>query len=299
MEPILQTIKKLAIKYKEYEPLASYTTFKIGGPADLVVFPETTEQLVALAQARLIHHTPFEIIGGGSNLLVSDEGFRGLVIIPRLFELSTHDDTVSSGSSVGLQQLLQFCSKLGLSGLEHLVGIPGSVGGALAGNAGTSTQWIEQAVFSVSSVNMETAQREDFSKEACAYSYRSSIFKNSKKHLITQGIFQLARKSVDEIQETMKQYLSRRNKQPAGSSSAGCVFKNPKDTPAGKLIDELGLKGKQIGKVQISLDHGNFMLNRGGAKATDVIKLISFVKQQARDKRGIQLHEEIKYLGFE
>lgn len=298
METILQTVKTFNIKYKEHEKLAPYTTFKIGGPADLVVFPETTEQLVAIARARLSDSIPFEIIGGGSNLLVSDEGFRGLVVIPRLLELSAQSCTVISGSSVGLQQLLQFCCKKGLSGLEHLVGIPGSVGGALAGNAGTSTEWIEKAVISVSSVNMKTGDQEDFSKEACTYSYRSSIFKNSQEHLITQGIFQLIRKSTHEIQELMKQYLSRRNKQPGGTSSAGCVFKNPQDIPAGKLIDELGLKGKQIGKVQISLDHGNFMLNTGGAKAADVIKLISYVKQQARDKRGIQMQEEIRYLGF-
>jgi UDP-N-acetylmuramate dehydrogenase len=298
MNNILKKLQQSHIKYKEQELLAKYTTFKIGGPSDLVVFPKTMDEMVIIAKVIIEEQTPYEIIGGGSNLLVSDEGFRGLVIIPHFLSIIGNENSICVGASVGLQQLLQFCLEHCLGGLEYLVGIPGSVGGALAGNAGTSTLWIGSAVSSVIVINMRTAQKEIFPKERCAYAYRSSIFKNSQERLIIEGNFTLTHKPVSEIQNTMKQYISRRGIQPAGGSSAGCVFKNPPEIPAGKLIDELGLKGKSIGKVQISVDHGNFMLNTGGAHATDVIKLISYVKQQARDKRGIQLQEEIRYIGF-
>jgi len=298
MDNLLKIVKKKKIAYAEHADLAEYSTFHIGGPGDLLVFPKTSDELLVLAAIRIQENIPYVIIGGGSNILISDEGFRGLVIIPRFLDISMHDNSMTAGASVGLQNLLQFSVQQGLSGLEHLVGIPGSVGGALAGNAGTSTHWIESAVVSVTAVNMLTAKQEIFSKSQCAYAYRSSLFKDSEERLIVEGNFVLTPKPASEIQNVMKQYLSHRNKQPAGGSSAGCVFKNPLEIPAGKLIDELGLKGKQIGKVQISLDHGNFMLNMGGAHATDVIKLISYVKQQARDKRGIQLQEEIHYIGF-
>lgn len=298
MDSFLKDLAQLKVPYKTNYALASLTTFKIGGPADVIAYPETLDQLLHLAQARLTHNVPYVIIGGGSNLLISDTGFRGLVIVPRFQSISVSDTTIQCGTSLGLQQLIQFAAKNGLGGLEHLVGIPGSVGGALAGNAGTARNWINTAVDSVVTVNLDTAKEEHFTEKDCQYGYRTSIFKNSNIRLITEGTFHLQKKPANEIQALMKEYLSKRGKQPSGSSCAGCVFKNPKDIPAGKLIDELGLKGKKIGDAQISLDHGNFFLNIGHARATDIIKLISYVKQQARDKRGIQLQEEIQYIGF-
>jgi len=298
METFLQNLNKTTIPYEANATLANLTTFKIGGLADVIVYPTTTAQLLELAKMRLLYNVPYIIIGGGSNILISDEGFRGLVIAPRLQSLTVQNNTLKSGASVGLQQLIQFAAKNGLSGLEHLVGIPGSVGGALAGNAGTAHKWINASVSSLTAINFKTATEQQFTEKECQYGYRTSIFKNSDLRIIAEGTFVLQPKPILEIHSLMKEYLSKRNKQPSGNACAGCIFKNPEEITAGRLIDELGLKGKKIGQAQISQDHGNFFVNLGNARATDIIKLISYVKQQARDKRRIQLQEEIRYIGF-
>ncbi|PIS41564.1 MAG: UDP-N-acetylenolpyruvoylglucosamine reductase [Candidatus Kerfeldbacteria bacterium CG08_land_8_20_14_0_20_42_7] len=294
----LQNLNKTTISYEANATLANLTTFKIGGLADVIVYPTTAAQLLELAKMRLLYNVPYIIIGGGSNILISDEGFRGLVIAPRLQSLTVQNNTLKSGASVGLQQLIQFAAKNGLSGLEHLVGIPGSVGGALAGNAGTAHKWINASVSSLTAINFKTATEQQFTEKECQYGYRTSIFKNSDLRIIAEGTFVLQPKPILEIHSLMKEYLSKRNKQPSGNACAGCIFKNPEEITAGRLIDELGLKGKKIGQAQISQDHGNFFVNLGNARATDIIKLISYVKQQARDKRRIQLQEEIRYIGF-
>ena len=298
METFLQNLNKTTISYEANATLANLTTFKIGGLADVIVYPTTAAQLLELAKMRLLYNVPYIIIGGGSNILISDEGFRGLVIAPRLQSLTVQNNTLKSGASVGLQQLIQFAAKNGLSGLEHLVGIPGSVGGALAGNAGTAHKWINASVSSLTAINFKTATEQQFTEKECQYGYRTSIFKNSDLRIIAEGTFVLQPKPILEIHSLMKEYLSKRNKQPSGNACAGCIFKNPEEITAGRLIDELGLKGKKIGQAQISQDHGNFFVNLGNARATDIIKLISYVKQQARDKRRIQLQEEIRYIGF-
>lgn len=293
-----QCLHQASKNIKEQHLLAPYSTFGIGGPADYFVSPKNEHELQSIFSCIVQHKVPFVILGGGSNILVADEGFRGTVVHPVLTHIHREKQHVNVGSGFGLQRFLQYLRDEGLSGLEHLAGIPGSVGGALAGNAGTSQKWIDASVVEIHSINTKTAKKKNFSRDECSFTYRKSIFKESSEWCISQGVFKFTQSTTKEVGDRMALQMKKRNKQPTGNKSAGCVFKNPPEAPAGKLIDELGLKGKSIGKIKISNDHGNFMVNMGGGKATDVIKLISYVKQQVRDKRGIQLQEEVRYIGF-
>lgn len=301
--------------------LAPLTTFKIGGPAKYFVEAASAAELVEAINWAKKNQEKYFILGGGSNLLISDWGYNGLVIKNKSRELALDGETISCDSGLPLAALLAEASRRGLSGLEWAAGIPGTVGGAIRGNAGAHGASI--------SLNLEQAnvyqpgenKIETFTNEQCKFTYRHSIFKDSNL-LVLGGTFKLKTGQEQTIRQTVKEYLALRAGQP-NSPSAGCVFKNifleqlktdngrkfitkaendkvikGDKVSTGWLISTLGLRGKKIGGAKISLDHANFIINTGEATAADVITLMSLIKQKIRVEAGIQLASEIEYLDY-
>jgi UDP-N-acetylmuramate dehydrogenase len=280
--------KKLGKRVKVNEPLAWHTTFRIGGPADIFFEAKTKEELIkAVEQARELK-IPFFILGSGSNILVADKGFKGIVIKYQV-------------SSI---RLVKTAEENSLTGLEFAVGIPGTVGGAVVGNSGVKDKMIGDLVEKVKVLN-EKGEVVNFTQAQCQFGYRHSLFQEEQK-VILEAILKLSKGEQQDIKEKMKEYLRARENQPR-EPSAGSIFKNfPEKTAtrlgaptpaAGWFIDQCGLKGKRIGNAQISEKHANWIVNLGSASCQDVIKLISLAKKRVKAKFGIELEEEIKRVG--
>jgi len=292
----LESIKKLGLKVKTNEPLAKYTTFKIGGPADFFVEVEKEEELVKLLRLLKVLKLPYFVLGGGSNLLVADEGFRGIVIKIANYELRITNCKIIAGAGVSLGKLVELAAENSLAGLEFAVGIPGTVGGAVRGNAGAWQQAIGDKVKRVKVVTPE-GEIKWIDSSDCQFAYRQSRFKKTKE-IIWEVELELEKGNKKEIQEKIKENLAKRASQPK-EPSAGCIFVNPKPFAAGELIDKCGLKGKRIGDAQISPKHANFIINLDKAKAAEVVRLIKLIKEKVKEKFGIDLEEEIFFLGFD
>ena len=253
--------------------LKKYTTFRIGGAAKYFWVAKTKKELIEAVKFAKKHKLPFFILGGGSNVLVSDQGYQGLVIKFRTPLLSKFVD----------------------KGLEWAAGIPGTVGGAISGNAGAFDGSMADVVKNVEVLDTRSRKIKIFKNKDCKFGYRDSIFKKNANLIILSVELRLERGDPKKI----KKHLSYRKKtQPLNFSTAGSVFQNTPKFSAARLIEDCGLKGKKIGKAQISKKHANFIVNLGGAKAKDVLKLINLIKKEVKNKFGIKLEEEIQYLGF-
>lgn len=252
-------------------PLKKYTTFKIGGPAKYFCLARNKKDLIEAIKWAKEKKMPFFILGGGSNLLVSDRGFDGLVI---KFQNPKLGDFVEQG-------------------LEWAAGIPGTLAGAVRGNAGAFGRSMEDVVKEVEVFDVKTRKIKIFKNKQCQFSYRNSIFKKNPNLIILSVKIKTGRADPKKI----KQYLNYRKIHHPQLPSAGSVFKNPKGVGAAKLIADCGLAGKQVGRAQISIQHPNFIVNLGGAKASDVLKLINLTKRKVKNKFKIKLQEEIQYLG--
>ncbi|OGY41127.1 MAG: UDP-N-acetylenolpyruvoylglucosamine reductase [Candidatus Buchananbacteria bacterium RBG_13_39_9] len=307
-------------KIKTDEPLSKYTTFKIGGPAKYFFIAQDNEDLVRAVTFAKKLKIPSYILGGASNVLVSDQGFNGLIIINQAKDIIfKKDNRVVADTGVNLMELVNKSVAAGLTGLEWAAGIPGTVGGAVRGNAGAYGGQISDNLIGVEV--MRGSKQFILDKKNCGLGYRDSIFKRNND-LIISAEFQLQKgdkaKSHDKIKEIL---ADRKHKQPLEFPSAGCIFQNilinstnedkvkqianlPKEylerkkVPAAWLIEQLDLKGKTIGNAQVSNEHANFIINLGKANANDVIQLISLVKMKVRNSYGIELMEEIEYVGF-
>jgi len=300
---------------KEGVPLKGYTAFKIGGPARYFFVAKSKEDLKNVILWAKKKKLPFFILGAGSNVLFSDKGFNGLVIKLQNTQYEIRNTTVIAGAGVPLQKLVLEAAKKGLSGLENLAGIPGTLGGAIWGNAGAFGREIgdlveEVKVLDVGGLKLEVKK---LKKEDCKFGYRNSIFKRRKNWIILEATLKLEKGNKKEIEEKIKEILKlRKEKQPLELPCAGSVFKNvpikkvPKKIqkkfkekikngflPAGVLIEAAGLKGFQIGGAKISEKHANFIVNTGEAKAKDVLKLIELIKKRVKKKFKIELKEEI------
>jgi UDP-N-acetylmuramate dehydrogenase len=290
------------ITMQEQVVLAPYTTFKIGGPARYFVAvktPEECAEAVAFAREKQLQ---WFVLGGGSDLLISDKGFNGVVIKSELNEITFDESvaTVTAGSGTRLSRIVTAAAQKGLSGLEFSIGVPASVGGAVWANLGARGRETKDVLVSVRVMDADGKQR-TMKPEECEFAYRESIFKHHKM-VILEATFQLQREEPTVIKQRVQELSQlRKDTQDVGSKCAGCVFRNPKnqtDLAAAKLIDDLGLKGLTIGGAQVSPIHANFVINTGNATAEDVIILISLIKQKVRDTNGVQLMEEIEYVGF-
>jgi UDP-N-acetylmuramate dehydrogenase len=280
------------------EPLAPYTTWKIGGPADILLIPNTKQQLIDAVRLLQAEQLPWTIIGRGSNMLVADKGIRGVTIKlgPALETVRFDGKLVYAGAAYSFIKLSVLAGKEGLTGLEFASGIPGTVGGAIYMNAGAHgsdvSRILKQAEILLDSGELVTMSNEDFQ-----YSYRYSLLQ-SKSGIVTEAVFELEFGDRKEIAATLAAYKERRMKtQPLSSACAGSVFRNPPGNYSAKLIEEAGLKGLRIGGAEVSTLHANFIVNTGQATAEDVIALIERVRSKVHEQYGVLLHTEVLVVG--
>jgi UDP-N-acetylmuramate dehydrogenase len=281
------------IKYRCAEPLDKHTTFRIGGNAQYWAEPKDTRQLAHLVAWCREHKKRVRIIGSGSNILVPDRGVSGIVVKLSSASFRTIERSgarITVGAGMPLAGLVSFCVRSGLSGVEFLSGIPGTVGGAIAGNAGTKDMSIGDLVEFVDIMDYNgQVKRMDRNLE---FSYRSS---NLSGCVILQARLKLVNRDKKAIRRIISGYVSsRRASQGAGWRSAGCCFKNPDGDSAGRLIDACGFKGARCGSAVVSQRHANFILNDGGAKASDVMALMRRISRKVKKRYGIRLEPEIK-----
>lgn len=290
---------KLKGKIRFNEPLGKYTSFKIGGDASILFEPKDKQDLVNCLKEARKDKVPCFVIGGGTNLLIDDSGFKGVVIkltSPCFRHISSSNNIVTVGAGASIQQLIKYLSRTRFSGYEFLVGIPGSIGGALAMNAGVTIngrRWsIGDIVHKIKAVD-RNAQILNLTREKLRFSYRKS---NLNRYIIIGAQLKFNKDSEANIKNRIKDFLSNRNKRlDLSRPSAGCIFKNPSiHLSAGALIDRCGLKGKRCGGAMISNKHANLILNFNRASAKDVLKLIRIIKKKIKDKFDIKLKEEIK-----
>jgi len=279
------------------EPLARRTTLRVGGPADVYVEPDSEEDLSQVVQCCGEHSVPMFVLGRGSNLLVKDGGFRGVVIClahANFSRVEVKDQRLVCGAGARLKAVAIEAKRQSLSGLEFLEGIPGSVGGALRMNAGAMGGAMFDAV--------ETVRLMDFSGNIreCPASELGATYRSCpafKSHIALGAVLRGRLALRQEIEQRMKEFSQKRWKSQPAAPSAGCIFKNPPAIPAGKLIDELSLKGMRIGGAYVSYEHGNFIVTDGAASARDVLDLIEIIRQRARQVRGLDLETEVQIIG--
>ena len=280
------------------EPMSKHTSYRIGGPASAYITPNDKEDLAQILRFSHDHNIPAYFIGSGSNLLVSDNGIDGIVISPaRSFKsLKITGTTIYAESGVMLGRLVKECIKNNLTGLESLVGVPGTLGGALIMNAGAFGGEISNYLESVEIMKMN-GEITVYKTSDIRFSYRNSSFK--KNEFILMAKFILTNEDPDVIKKKKEIASSgRKTNQPLKYRSAGSVFKNPEKFPAGYLIDQAGLKGTKIGGAEISNHHANFFVNNGNASADDITQLIKLARKSVFEKFEIKLELEISTIGI-
>lgn len=276
-------------------PLREYTSFKIGGPADVLVEPADIEDVCLVVQQARAHKIPCFVLGG-TNLLIRDGGIRGIVMsLVRLRGIMEEPGFVLyAEGGVGMPTLIGYAIRHSLAGLEWAAGIPGTVAGCVVMNAGTKLGEMKDSVKAVRMVNMK-GQVVDLDAAQVQFEYRRALLPRG----IVVGIWLQLKSGIrSEIERVVKDYLHyRRDTQPLAMASAGCVFKNPPNDSAGRLIEAVGLKGARVGDAEVSMKHANFVVNRGQARAADVTALIGKVRSAIRRLTGVRLDLELKIVG--
>ena len=318
------------MEIKENIPLAQYTTLKIGGAARFFCEAKNKKEILEALKFARKKKMPVFVLGGGSNILMSDKGFEGVVVRIMNYELGVRDTNIECGAGVSLSKIVSESVKAGFSGLEWAAGIPGTVGGAVRGNAGAFGGEMAETIESVKVLDMNDLQFKVYDSMKCGFEYRGSTFKQDSKLIIISAVLRLKKGKKEESEKRVKEIIKQRKEaQPFDFPSSGSFFKNPicknkelieeykKDTllrqgfggqagkeakdkviPAGYIIDVLGLRGKKIGGAMVSQHHGNFLVNTGKATAEDFIILAAIIKTRARNEYGIQLQEEVQRVGF-
>jgi UDP-N-acetylmuramate dehydrogenase len=294
-------LRHIKPEIKLNEPLARYTTARLGGPADMLIEAGSVAELSAVVIAARSIQLPITILGGGANVLVSDAGVRGLTIINKARRLEFREGgVVWCESGVVLPTLARACIARGLSGLEWAVGVPGTVGGAVVGNAGAHGR---DTAADLTSATVLTADNviAEWTKADLQFQYRSSRIKReagrAARSIVLAATFQLAAGDPIELEKKAAEFNDyRRRTQPPGAS-LGSMFKNPPGDAAGRLIDQCGLKGTRVGDVEISTVHANFFVNHGRARAADVKALIDLARAKVRERFAIELELEIELVG--
>ncbi len=279
------------------QPLAKRTTLRVGGKADLYVEPGGEADLSAVLRFAASRQLTVTLLGRGSNLLIRDGGIRGVVIClchPAFSQVVIDGERVRCGAGARLKAVAVESRRAGLAGLEFLEGIPGSIGGALRMNAGAMGAWMFSVVISLRSMDRSGQVRERLASEVPT-EYRSCPL--LKTDIALAVVLRAHADSVEQVTARMNAYSAKRWESQPAQPSAGCIFKNPGTVPAGKLIDELGLKGTRVGGAAVSDVHGNFIVNEGTASAADVLNLIQKVRERVHEARGIELETEVQIIG--
>ncbi len=280
------------------EPLQKHTTFQIGGPAQILVIPRTVDDIQESVRYAKLHEQRIHVIGNGSKLLVSDSGISGLTIkISGNFDNSSiSGNKLIAGAGCHLSRLISLATCHALRGLEFAAGIPGTLGGAIAMNAGTSSGSISDVVSKVEAFNIDSGSLMTLSNGECNFKYRDSVFRQDSL-IITSAELLLSNGDKENIQKTISDLLKKRaDSQPLDKPNAGSIFKNPDGYSAAKLIDSAGLKGARIGQAQISDRHANFIVNLGNATAKDVITLVNLIQSEIKSRYGVSLNLELVML---
>ncbi|HPT85112.1 MAG TPA: UDP-N-acetylmuramate dehydrogenase [Bacillota bacterium] len=281
-------------------PLSALCTFKIGGPADFVVYPKTERALISLVEYARSIGVRYNVFGNASNVLFDDPGYRGVVIFTsELKSIKIDGPIITAGSGMSVTALSVAAYRSSLSGLEFTYGIPGSVGGAVYMNAGAYGGEIKDVCISSRVYNPETGEIEVYSGDEQRFGYRESIYMNSPL-IILSSDFRLNESDPVEIEALMKNLMNQRiEKQPLDLPSAGSVFKRCKGYFTAKLIEDSGLKGKSIGGAQVSEKHAGFIVNKGGATASDVLKLIEHIQEEVYRQFGVEIQPEVRFIPAE
>lgn len=302
--------------------LKNYTTYKIGGPAKYFVIVKNKKDLITVIDFAKKLKIPIFILGGGSNLLVSDKGFNGLVIKIDISEIKFKGNKAIVGAGIGLSELAFASAKKGLSGIEWGAGIPlATIGGAVYGHAQAFGDRISDSIERVEVLDKRTLKIKNFSKTQCCFSLKNSIFKKNKNLIIISIVLKFKKDNIEKIKNKIKENLQyRKNKHPLNFPSAGSTFVNPEKRiknkkllaklpelveynkkgiiPAGYLISKCDLAGKKVGRACFSKKHANFIINLGGAKAKDVLYLIKLARSRVKKTFGIDLETEVQLVGF-
>lgn len=300
--PLVREIRRLpGLQLKLAEPLARYTSMKIGGPADYFIDVGSGPALAALLPLLQRHHLPICLLGNGSNVLVSDRGVRGAVLhlSGEFKKVLWHEAgevvRATVGAAYAVTQLVREAARKGYTGLEFAEGIPGSVGGALVMNAGAYGSEFEKVVEQVEAVN-EVGMPISFSRQQMTFTYRDSHLPSGT--VVTRVVMRLQKAGALAVGEKLRELVGKRkSSQPSGFPNSGSMFRNPPGDFAGRLIDAAGLKGKCLGQAQIAERHGNFIVNLGGAKADDVRQLMDLARREVKRQFGVELIAEVKLLG--
>ncbi len=282
------------------EPLSNHTTFKIGGPADYLVFPTSMDEISAIMIITKEYGIPVTVLGNGSNILVRDKGIKGLVLKfgNEMSYIKHTGAVITAGAGAMLADVSCYAAQYGLSGMEFAIGIPGSIGGAVFMNAGAYSGEMCQVVVAVSGVCSDGSIQRLLSAEL-DFGYRHSIFQDNGC-IICEVELMLQKQEKPAIAQKMDDYtLRRETKQPLEMPSAGSTFKRPPGHFAGTLIEQAGLKGLRVGGAQVSMKHAGFVINAGGATAEDVLLLIEEVQRRVYEDSGVMLHPEVRVFGEE
>lgn len=284
---------------KENEPLSKHSTYKIGGQARYFIVAKTKDDILEAVDFAKRKGLTFFPLGGGSNVLFSDNGYDGVIIKIQLSGFEIRGENIISGAGVSLAQLINLSVDNNLTGLEWGAGIPGTIGGAVNGNAGAYGKSISDNIESIVVLG-EDGEEKKYSKDECVFRYRGSKFKKiDNKEIIIEVCLKLEKGDKEKSREQIKDILTRRKGKIPPQPSAGCVFKNIKSedgklvAAVGSLVEQCGLKGARVGDAEIPMLHGNYIVNVDGATAKDVITLINLCKQKVKEKFNIDLEEEI------
>ena len=290
---------KLGDKVKENVLLAPYTSARIGGPADIFITADTAPELGRIVKLLWKQEMPFTLLGGGSNVLVSDKGVRGVVVLNRAKAVKFHtgdQPSVTVESGVVFSNLANRCASKGFTGLEWAATVPGTIGGAVYGNAGAFGG--DTAGNLISTELLTENGKEIFKVEQMGYGYRTSVLKHGElKAIVLSAEFALKNSTKEEVTVKIQQFSAHRKATQPPGASMGSMFKNPNGDYAGKLIEAAGLKGTRIGNAEISPLHGNFFINHANTKAEDIRALIQLVQKTVKEKQGVDLELEVELIG--
>ena len=300
-EAVVQSLKKFVPEENIclQESMAGHTTFRIGGPADCFVQIENKEQLIRVQKYLMQVELPFFILGNGSNLLVSDKGYRGIVlqIGPKMSRIEVEGDVITAQAGALLSQVARAALEHGLTGLEFASGIPGTIGGGVVMNAGAYDGEMSGVITQVNVLN-SAGECMELENETMEFGYRTSTIKNNP-FTVTEVILKLEKGDREQIKAKMEDLaVRRREKQPLEYPSAGSTFKRPKGYFAGKLIMDAGLRGFRVGGAEVSEKHCGFVVNTGNATAADVREVISEVQERVKERFNVDLEPEILFIGF-